>query len=69
MTDIGLRAQWQIAQADITMDRYIKTHFPDGTWHGDTCGCPDPHCIDNHHEPDEPCDCLPTLIDELRTNR
>lgn len=34
----------------------------DQQWHGDECGCTDDRCIGYHHDADEECGCLPTLI-------
>jgi len=37
--------------------------WSDGAWHGDRCGCTDDRCAGFHHDEDEPCGCLPVLID------
>lgn len=34
----------------------------DPEWRGDVCGCPDDHCIGEHHGADEPCGCIRALI-------
>jgi hypothetical protein len=40
----------------------IHAHCPPDHWHGDACGCTDDRCIGFHHDPDEPCGCLPVLL-------
>jgi hypothetical protein len=40
-------------------------YSPDGTWHGDVCGCPDSgRCANGfHHMREDDCGCLPVLLD------
>lgn len=39
-----------------------RNYFPDGTWGGDACGCPNSRCIGYHREAFEDCGCLPALL-------
>lgn len=29
----------------VTIAGYVRYWFPDGSWRGDSCGCPDDRCI------------------------
>lgn len=48
----------------IPLAEYVRHHFPDGQWRGDTCGCSDDRCIGYHHEAGERCGCVVFLIDD-----
>lgn len=50
----------------VTIAGYVRHFCPDGEWGGDACGCTDSRCAGSgwHHDPDEPCGCLPVLLDE-----
>jgi hypothetical protein len=39
-------------------------HYSSGSWYGDACGCPDDRCLGFHHDEDEECGCLRTLLAE-----
>lgn len=53
----------------LTIAGYIRRHFPDGVWGGDTCGCSDDRCRGYHHsERDEDCGCLPVLWAEYEAS-
>lgn len=52
-----------------TIAGYVRHHFPDGRWHGDTCGCRDDRCIGYHHDADEDCGCLPVLLAEYAESK
>lgn len=36
---------------------------------GDSCGCTDDRCVGFHHGAEEPCYCLPVLIDDYLRER
>lgn len=38
--------------------------YRDGKWGGDRCGCFDDRCIGHHHEGEEGCGCLETMISD-----
>ena len=42
-------------------------YSPDGTWHGDVCGCPDSgRCANGfHHMREDDCGCLPALLESF----
>lgn len=42
---------------------YVRRHFGNQGWGGDSCGCPDDRCIGYHHDGGEECQCLPASLD------
>lgn len=36
--------------------------YKTGRWGGDVCGCPDDRCIGYHHDAQDDCQCLLTLL-------
>lgn len=56
-----------IRWTDLTIADYIRFWFPDGTWRGDSCGCPDDRCRDGyHHDLDDDCGCLPVCVRQVQ---
>lgn len=53
----------------VTIAGYIRHYFPDGTWHGDACGCVDDRCIGYHHDAGEECRCLEAWLDQWVTEQ
>jgi hypothetical protein len=44
---------------------FVRYFYPDGSWRGDVCGCPDDRCADGfHHGGIDYCGCLPVAIAE-----
>ncbi len=71
MTRLSAEARETIKWSGLTIAAYIRDQMPhsgqDGrTWWGDKCGCPDDHCIGYHHDPDDECGCLRTLVLETK---
>lgn len=67
-------ARATIRLAGLTLAEYARAaHGPDASaqrWHGDSCGCWDDRCRDGfHHDPHEPCGCLPVLIEQVRQQK
>lgn len=52
---------------DVSQAHWIRHHFGADakSWHGDACGCPDDRCIGFHHDRQDDCQCLPTLLRDL----
>jgi len=68
MAYLSEHAREVIRERGGTVAGYTRFYFPDGTWAGDSCGCPDDRCIGYHHDGAEGCYCLPvTLADYLRS--
>jgi hypothetical protein len=70
MARLNLYAREILRDAGYTPKRWAETTgaiSPEGEWVGDACGCNDDRCIGYHHEEDEDCYCLPSLI-ELYSN-
>jgi hypothetical protein len=55
-------ARHTLRDAGINEAEWARTHFTDGEWHGDKCGCPDDRCIGYHHDDPNDCGCLPALL-------
>lgn len=63
MRGLNPLAKEALAVAGISQAEWGRHFFQDAElWHGDECGCSDDRCIGFHHEPNEPCGCLPALI-------
>ncbi|GAA1969368.1 hypothetical protein GCM10009817_06650 [Terrabacter lapilli] len=69
MTTLGRDALAALSSAGITPREWIGEWSTDGTWSGDTCGCPDDRCIGHHHDARHACGCLPALLEEAAALR
>lgn len=65
----GVRLTLDAAQtlrwAGVSQADWAMRWFGQPTWHGDSCGCPDDRCIGHHHDEDDACGCLHSLLSEL----
>tara|TARA_B100000378_G_scaffold142555_1_gene115204 strand:+ start:1866 stop:2681 length:816 start_codon:yes stop_codon:yes gene_type:complete len=66
VVSLSLDARQVLQSAGISRADYARSWFADGRWHGDTCGCPDDRCIGHHHDADEPCGCIRSILDERK---
>jgi hypothetical protein len=66
VVSLDLDARQVLQSAGISRADYARSWFADGRWHGDTCGCPDDRCIGHHHDADEPCGCIRSIVDERK---
>lgn len=50
----------------VTIEGYARAQYMTSAakWCGDSCGCPDDRCIGYHHDREDDCGCLPTLLDQ-----
>lgn len=55
-------ARQEIQWSGRTVAGYVREWYADGQWGGDRCGCPDDRCIGHHHDKDEACGCLASLL-------
>lgn len=64
MAKLNAAAKATLRDAGITQAAWARANFcSDGKWAGDACGCPDDRCMDGfHHDPDEECGCLRSLL-------
>jgi hypothetical protein len=67
VTKLNDAAKAALRDAGISQAAWIRANgYADGTWGGDSCGCPDDRCKDGfHHFPDDECGCLRTLLDGM----
>lgn len=67
MAALNAAARAAIREAGFTPSQWAKVcGYADGKWHGDPCGCTDTgRCMNGfHHDPEEECGCLRTMIDD-----
>ncbi|MGO2555012.1 MAG: hypothetical protein ACTIA2_08285 [Brevibacterium aurantiacum] len=69
MTKMNAEARQRLDAAGISLAEWSRRHSASTAWHGDKCGCPDDRCIGYHHDPSEPCQCLPALIRDYETEK
>ncbi len=63
MTQLGTEALEMLRGAGITAIDWARAHGGGDRWRGDACGCPDDRCIGYHHGEQDPCGCLPVLVE------
>jgi hypothetical protein len=57
-------AKAALLAAGVSQAEWVRANSADGRWPGDACGCPDDRCTGFHHDEDEECGCLRTLLAE-----
>ena len=65
MTRLNDTAKAALREAGISQAAWARANYMrDGVWRGDVCGCPDSgRCANGfHHDGEDDCECLPTLI-------
>ena len=60
---LNAEALRELDRAGVTPAAWALHVYNDAMWFGDECGCPNPRCAGEHHGLDEPCMCLPQLLD------
>lgn len=66
ISGIDAEARRLIRGYGLTVRQYVQHFRGDLTrWPGDSCGCPDDRCRGYHHAEDDPCGCLPALLEDL----
>jgi hypothetical protein len=55
-------AKATLRDAGISHAAWFRANGYQGTWGGDSCGCPDDRCIGFHHTGPDNCRCLPALL-------
>lgn len=68
MPVLSMAARRVLRDAGIPAREYIDSWSASGQWQGDTCGCPDDRCIGHHHDAEDDCGCLRTILDERKKN-
>jgi hypothetical protein len=62
MTRLDTAARAAISAAGLSVAAYTREWWPDGTWHGDVCGCTDDRCVGYHHAQGDECTCLAVQV-------
>lgn len=63
MSTLGREARQTLKNAGITAKQWaIWNGQPDGKWYGDRCGCIDDRCIGYHHDENEECSCMDSVL-------
>lgn len=65
---LRLEARRMLRDAGIRTGKYVRSWNADGVWRGDICGCPDDRCIGHHHDAEDECGCLRSILDERQKN-
>ena len=55
-------AREELRAAGVSEVEWTRRFFPGSGWGGDVCGCPDDRCIGFHHDADDECGCLLSLL-------
>lgn len=64
MTKLNATARQILENHGISAKQWaVIQGWPDGTWHGDACGCNDDRCIGFHHDKSQECGCIWALLE------
>lgn len=68
MLALTMDARRTIREAGVKVPEYVRSWSADGLWYGDVCGCPDDRCVGHHHDAEDECGCLRSILDERKKN-
>jgi hypothetical protein len=65
MAALNVTARAALREAGFTPAQWAAMWgYRSGKWGGDRCGCFDDRCIGFHHDGENDCGCLPTMLDD-----